>query len=169
MVISIMMELFAKGDIQKIIKMNVAPVFIIDDDKEELEMATEIWKKLKFTHPLEVFSNPQNLIDRLREDVNPFIIICDVNLHKMDGFTLREKLAEEAVLSYKSIPFVFWSTTASNEQIKKAYDTGGHGFFLKGESYMKIQESLEIIMTYWTASKAPVPPLSLANTEEKAR
>jgi hypothetical protein len=73
----------------------------------------------------------------------------------MDGFALKQKLAEEAALSYKSIPFVFWSTTASNDQIKKGYDSGGHGFFIKGVSYAEIKESLNLIMTYWRTSKSP--------------
>lgn len=126
-------------------------------------MAQEIWQELNFKNSLEVFSSPEQLLSRIRENINPFIIICDVNLRRMDGFTLREKLSEETTLSYKSIPFVFWSTTASNEQIKKAYDIGGHGFFFKGENYTQIKESLNIIMSYWTASKAPIVPPAMAH------
>lgn len=149
--------------------MNVAPVFIVDDDKEELEMAEEIWKDLDYENPLEVFSKPQDLLTRLSENINPFIIICDVNLHQMSGVALRQKLAEEAELSYKSIPFIFWSTMATNEQIKKAYDSGAHGFFLKGESYAQIKDSLETIMRYWTASKSPVVPNSLAAADREKK
>jgi CheY-like chemotaxis protein len=138
--------------------MNNAPVFIIDDDIEELEIAKEIWHELNFINPLELFSDPQDLINRLKQDINPFIIICDVNLHTIDSFTLRQELSEETDLSYKSIPFVFWSISASNDQIKKAYDIGGHGFFLKGQTYTQIKDSLNIIMSYWTASKVPTIP-----------
>jgi FixJ family two-component response regulator len=141
--------------------MTNSPVFIIDDDNEELEMVKEIWSELQFTNELELFSDPFKLMHRLGDDkVNPFIIICDVNLQKLDGFTLRQKLSDDVKLSYKSIPFVFWSTTASNEQIKKAYDSGGHGFFIKGSSYKEIKDSLNVIMTYWKASKSPVLPSS---------
>lgn len=139
------------------------PVFIIDDDPDELEIAQEVWQELGFKNSLEVFFKPQDLIDRLAEKVNPFIIICDVNLHGMDGFTLRQRLCEEVALSYKSIPFIFWSTAASNEQIKRAYDIGGHGFFLKGSTYPEIKDSLNVIMSYWTKAKAPALPHSLAN------
>jgi CheY-like chemotaxis protein len=135
------------------------PVFIIDDDVEELELIEEIWEELKFKNKLEVFSDTDNFFERLQQgNVNPFIIISDVNLPKIDGFALREKLAEQDSLRYKSIPFVFWSTSASNEQIKKAYDSGGHGFFFKGANYNEIKDSLNIIMVYWKASKAPTVP-----------
>jgi CheY-like chemotaxis protein len=147
--------------------MNDAPVFIIDDDPDELEIAQEIWPELGFNHPLEVFSQPEDLIRRLREKINPFLIICDVNLRKMDGFALRKKLTEETALSYKSIPFVFWSTTASDDQIKRGYDSGGHGFFIKGTNYIEIKESLKLIMAYWTESKAPNLPQSTVGSSEK--
>ena len=148
--------------------MNSAPVFIVDNDRDELDIIEEIWKELDFENALELFSNPQDLIRRLNQTINPFIIICDVNLHNLDGFTLRQKLSEETALSYKSIPFVFWSTTASNDQIKTAYDLGGHGFFLKGGNYKEIKESLTTIMTYWKASKAPTLPAALAGQIKNA-
>jgi CheY-like chemotaxis protein len=135
--------------------MKNAPVFVIDDDLEELEMIQDIWQDLNFTNKLETFSSIDQMIDRLKENINPFIIISDVNLPKIDGFALKQLLAEEPDVKYKSVPFVFWSTTASDEQIKKAYDACGHGFFIKGSTYTEIKDSLNIIMSYWHNSKAP--------------
>ena len=83
--------------------MNNAPVFIIDDDSEELEMIQDIWQDLDFANKLETFSSSDQLIERLKENVNPFIIISDVNLPKIDGFELRQRLAEAPEMRYKSI------------------------------------------------------------------
>lgn len=138
--------------------MNKSPVFIIDDDLEELDIAKEVWSELGCEHPLEVFSKIKDLEERLSEKVNPFIIICDVNLQPIDGFALREKLMKDDSVNYKSIPFVFWSTSASESQIRRAYDSGGHGFFLKGKTFAEVKKSIEIILAYWTASETPSSP-----------
>jgi CheY-like chemotaxis protein len=135
--------------------MDNTPVFIIDDDLDELEIVKDVWPELGLPLPLEVFSDIEHLLKRIRERVNPFIVISDVNLRPVDGFTLREKLMGEDSLRYKSIPFVFWSTAASENQIRKAYDSGGHGFFLKGKTFAEVKESLGLILAYWTASKTP--------------
>ena len=111
--------------------MNNAPIFIVDDDLDELEIVQEIWDELGIENQLEIFTNPEELVTRLGQRVNPFLIISDVNLPKIDGFELRKLLAQEPTLSIKSIPFIFWSSTASDAQIKKAYDSGGHRFFFK--------------------------------------
>lgn len=133
------------------------PIFIVDDDYEEREIIEEIWKELNVENPVLFFESGKAVLDHLQRDpTNPFLIICDVNLPQMDGYELRQVFTNEHSLHYKSIPFVFWSTAASNEQIKKAYDFGVHGFFFKGRSYSEIRDSLRTIISYWKSSKVPV-------------
>ena len=133
------------------------PIFIVDDDFEEREIIQEIMTELEVINPVLFFETGYAVLDHLEKDpTNPFMIICDVNLPQMDGFALRQRFTEENSLHYKSVPFIFWSTTASNEQIKRAYDCGVHGFFFKGHNYREIKESLNTIITYWKIAKAPV-------------
>lgn len=73
----------------------------------------------------------------------------------MDGLELKKRVLEDGNLYYKSIPFVFWSTQASKEQIKRFYDLCGNGFFLKGNSVEKIKSSLAVIVEYWRNSLVP--------------
>ncbi len=137
--------------------MNNRPVFIVDDDFEEREIIQEIWRELDIENPVLFFDSGHAVLDHLQRDpTNPFLIICDVNLPQMNGLELRQVFTNEHSLHYKSIPFVFWSITASNEQIKKAYDYGAHGFFFKGRNYAEIKQSLDTITSYWRSSKAPV-------------
>jgi CheY-like chemotaxis protein len=129
----------------------------VDDDFEEREIIEEIWGELDIANPLLFFESGKAVLEHLQRDpTNPFLIICDVNLPQMDGYELRQKFTNEHSLHYKSIPFVFWSTAASNEQIKKAYDYGVHGFFFKGRNYAEMKDSLKTIMSYWKTSKVPV-------------
>lgn len=133
------------------------PVFIVDDDIEERDIIIEILEELNVQNPILFFETGHAVLEHIENDpTNPFMIICDVNLPQMDGYTLRQKFTDENSLHYKSIPFIFWSTTASNDQIKKAYDYGAHGFFFKGHTYAEIKESLSTIFNYWMSSKSPV-------------
>ena len=137
--------------------MNNGPVFIVDDDLEEHEIIQDVWKELDVKNSLIFFQSASALLEHLKkESTKPFIIICDVNLPQMDGFELRQKISDHENIHYKGIPFVFWSTAASNEQIKRAYDYGAHGFFLKGHNYSQIKQSLNTIINYWKTSKAPL-------------
>jgi DNA-binding NarL/FixJ family response regulator len=96
------------------------------------------------------------MIEHLRyAERAPFIIICDVNLPKMDGFELRKKLLETGSRKFRSVPFIYWSTYASDAQILKAYDLSAHGFFIKGTNFNEMKESFEYIIKYWTKSMMP--------------
>lgn len=137
--------------------MNTAPILIVEDDLEDREFIQEAWNELEFKNELIFFNSGTELIDHLtKEKTIPFLIISDVNLHKMDGFKLKEKLLEDESLNHKSVPFVFFSNIAANAQIKKSYDLGGHGFFVKGTNIKEIKNTLGRIVKYWQISQAPL-------------
>jgi DNA-binding NarL/FixJ family response regulator len=113
-------------------------------------------KELKLTNKLIFFHTADELLHELKNNSTvPFIIISDINLPKIDGFQLRQKILEQTEVTDKSVPFIFWSTTASEAQIKKAYDLSAHGFFLKGRSYKEIKEGINEIIKYWSRSLSP--------------
>lgn len=56
---------------------------------------------------------------------------------------------------FNSVPFIFWSTTASEAQITQAYKLAVHGFFIKEISYEEIKKTFIDIINYWVRSKMP--------------
>lgn len=136
--------------------MNTNPIYIVDDDEDDREIITEAVAELGLVNELKFFYTAEAVLNELRKsDIVPFIIISDINLPAMDGFTLREKILSETVMSDKSIPFIFWSTTASEVQVKRAYDLSAHGFFIKGRTFNELKKELGEIISYWSKSLAP--------------
>jgi CheY-like chemotaxis protein len=137
--------------------MQAAPIFIVDDDEDDKEIVELIWRGLPYENQLVFFSNGEDVLKYIKTcDTNPFLILCDVNIPKMDGFELKKKLLEDKNLKYISIPFIFWSSQVSTAQIKKSYDLGGNGFFLKENKMDYIKTFLSSIMEYWIKSKTPM-------------
>ena len=136
--------------------MNQGPVLIVSDDTDDRELLLDAWNDLGFENSLIFFSKGEDVLDYLKSDKPvPFLILCDVNLKLMNSFKLKEKILEDSIINYKSIPFIFWSTEASKAQIQKAYDLGGNGFFLKDNTYKGLQDSLSDIVGYWSKSIVP--------------
>ena len=112
--------------------MNSAPILIVDDDTDDQDLLQAAWKELEYENELLFFSTGEEVLTYLQEEKRtPFLILCDVNIPKMDGFQLKAKLLQDTQMNYKSIPFVFWSSLASTAQIQRSYDLGGNGFFVK--------------------------------------
>lgn len=119
------------NDLQKM-PMQQGPIWIVDDDEEDHELVQDIFKELDFNDELALFKSGEDLIARLEQSGEaPFIIISDVNLPRMDGFELRELLLSRPNKKFHSVPFIFWSTRASEAQIQHAYELKAHGFFIK--------------------------------------
>ena len=136
--------------------MNTAPILIVDDDDDDRQLLQDAWTELGFPNTLFFFNAGEEVLNYLStEKTIPFLILCDVNIPKMDGFELKAKLLEDASMNYVSIPFVFWSAEVSKKQIQKAYDLGVNGFFVKGSSFEEIKQSLVDIVNYWQKSKVP--------------
>lgn len=131
-------------------------IWIVDDDKEDQELMADIFKELNLPNSVEFFNDGPGLLKKLDEvDVAPFIIISDVNLPKMNGFELRENLLKSSNNKFHSVPFIFWSSKASEAQIRKAYQLSVHGFFIKEPRYQDWKTSLMNIIQYWRKSQTP--------------
>jgi len=138
--------------------MQPGPVYMVSADDDDQTILREVWKELEYENELLCFTTGEDALQRVRTDpVVPFIIFSDVNLPRMDGFEFKKQLYESSNrhINYKSIPFVFWSTQASKQQIQKAYDLGGNGFFIKDNTIAELKQSLSEIMNYWQKSKVP--------------
>ena len=136
--------------------MKTNPIYIVDDDKDDEDLIEEAIRELGYQNELKFFHSGDEILKELKSnDVVPFIILSDINLPKMDGFKLREKILKESPVADKSIPFIFWSTTASTAQVKKAYDLSAHGFFLKGASFNQLKKERDEIIKYWADALTP--------------
>ena len=131
-------------------------IWIIDDDRDDHELVLEIIAELQIPNKVKFFDGAEPFLKQLQEvPIAPFIILCDVNLPGTDGFQVREKMLKEANKKYHSVPFIFWSSTASERQIEKAYKLHAHGFFVKETNYNEWKESFITIIKYWRKSNMP--------------
>jgi CheY-like chemotaxis protein len=131
-------------------------VWIVDDDTDDHEMIRYLFNELNWSYPLELFETAEHLLEMLeKSETAPFIIISDVNLPKMDGFTLRKQMLQIPNNKFHSVPFIFWSTSFSEAQVRQAYKLMAHGFFRKEPNFELWRLSLTRIIEYWMSSVVP--------------
>ena len=65
----------------------------------------------------------------------PFLILSDINLPKMNGVKLRENIHNNEQLRLKCIPYLFFTTSADQRSVIDAYAHSIQGFFTKPSSY----------------------------------
>jgi CheY-like chemotaxis protein len=132
------------------------PIIIIDDDEDDHYFFKKIFQKLNTLNELIFFSNGHEALEFLKtSEVTPFLVLCDINMPLMNGLELRRHMNEDTGLQGRSIPFIFFSTAASRDQVQAAYNLKVQGFFLKGQSFDEIEVTLRSIVDYWKLCKFP--------------
>jgi CheY-like chemotaxis protein len=95
------------------------PLIIVEDDPDDQNLIQEILDLLKVKNRFYFFTNGKQALDHLRsEGEQPFLILCNINLPIINGLELRAAIEKILTLKRKSIPFVFFSTTAERTTSK---------------------------------------------------
>src|SRR6478609_6429345 len=118
------------------------PVILIEDDMDDQEILMDVFKKLQYPNEMLCFADGIKAFDFLdQSEVTPFIILCDVNLPKLDGFALRDKIKMDARLHVRCIPYLFFTTPVSQSAGIQAYSLSVQGIFLKQTKMEEIEKT----------------------------
>lgn len=132
------------------------PVIIIEDDKDDEMILREVFAKLGYSNEPIFFSDGQAALDYLNStNVVPFLILSDINLPKLDGFELRNKVKMDAKLQLKCIPYLFFTTASTQKAVIDAYSLSVQGFFVKQNSTRELEKTIAVIMDYWKRCASP--------------
>src|SRR5688500_2653945 len=99
---------------------HTAPIVIIDDDDEDLEMIQQAFQELKVENEVVIFNDGFKFLDFIRATQNKiFFILCDINMSKIGGLELKAQIYEDEALRLKCVPFLFMSTSRASDEIMK--------------------------------------------------
>lgn len=134
----------------------LGPIVVIEDDIDDQEMLQSIFNNLDYKNKIIFFTDGNLALEYLNNaDVQPFLILSDVNMPKIDGFSLRNKVFMNEQLQTKCIPYLFFTTSASKKAVMDAYSLSVQGFFVKPNSIAGLQNTIRKIVEYWQECIAP--------------
>ena len=132
------------------------PIIIIEDDLDDQQFLAEVFEQLQYPNEIIFFGDGEQALNYLTATtVEPFIIFSDINMPKLNGIELRAKVHENEDLRMKSIPYLFFSTTAEQKHVIDAYSKSVQGFFVKPSDFIKMKEMIKNIVEYWNNCVSP--------------
>ena len=139
---------------------NMGDIIVIEDDADDRDFLMNAYDVLaaekNYRNKLVVLDDSTTVVDYLRSyKAKPFIIISDINMPKIDGFTLRDLIFNDPALSNFCVPYVFLTTTDNPKYIREAYKLSVQGYFIKPTGFREYVNMLDRIMGYWEKSAAP--------------
>jgi len=133
------------------------PIIIIEDDSDDRQLLTVAYEELGFKNELVFCEDGEKALDYLiKTPVEPFIILSDIDMPKLNGMALREQVHNNEDLRVKCIPYLFFTTVADQKRIIEAYSKSIQGFFIKPNSLEKLKSTIKKIVEYWQECESPV-------------
>jgi CheY-like chemotaxis protein len=132
------------------------PILLIEDDADDVSFISQIITGLDLKNEIINLKNGHVALEFLRQTKKqPLIILCDINMPVMSGLKLREEINNDEALKRKAIPFVFFSTSATEREVREAYDMTVQGYFQKADDVDYMRQHLKLILDYWCECKHP--------------
>jgi CheY-like chemotaxis protein len=131
-------------------------IIIIEDDTGDQIILEEIFEELNYENQIIFFEDSEEALEFLQNTkIEPFLVLSDINMPKLNGMELREKIFNNEDLRQKSIPYLFFSTSAEQEHVVDAYSRSVQGFFIKSNNYKEIKNTIVKIVEYWQDCESP--------------
>lgn len=116
-------------------------IVIADDDPDDRNLASIVFKELNLIHIVDFVTDGQELIDSLTKKVNsksalPDVVLLDLNMPKKDGRTALKEIKSNPNLQHLNV--IIFSTSSSDEDIKYTLALGAKNYIIKPSGYTEL-------------------------------
>ncbi len=134
---------------------NISPVLLVEDDAVDVMTVKRCFKQLKISNQLLIANNGEEALQLLTQThlMRPCIILLDINMPKMNGLELLNRL--KSSLKLKKIPVVMLTSSKEESDVDQCFELGIAGYIVKPIEYPKFVEIIELLCTYWSKSELP--------------
>jgi CheY-like chemotaxis protein len=110
-------------------------IALADDDADDQALFDQALKQVNKDAELTIFNDGQELMQSLLQEnaVLPDIVFLDLSMPKKGGIECLEEIRGHKLL--KGLPVVILTTSANQEDIKRAYDNNACLFFNKPDNH----------------------------------
>lgn len=131
---------------------NPVPILLLEDSEIDVEIVKRILKKAKIENPLFVAEDGVQALEILNshnDSQKPFLILVDINMPRMDGFTFLETIRNNESLN-KNVAFML-TTSSREEDMERAYSLNAAGYVVKDD----INQLGDMLSEYLDISRFP--------------
>ena len=134
-------------------------VVLVEDDSAHAHLIMRGFKQLGLREEIRRFNDGSDALDYLKQCARetpangstalPALILLDLRLPTIDGWTVLKKL--KACRELSSVPVAILSTSDTAEDKSRAEESGADGYFTKPWGFDKLCRMLEEMHARWLA------------------
>ncbi|MEC9396918.1 MAG: response regulator [Myxococcota bacterium] len=131
-------------------------VLLIDDDLGDTLLLKKLIHAQAPDATIEIEQDPETALQKLEVCAArnlrelPDVILLDINMPRMNGFELKQRLSEISTLN--TIPVIFLTTSSAPSDIDNAYKLGGNAYLTKPGDLGGMRRVVESFSAFWLRS-----------------
>ncbi|MFP8952657.1 response regulator [Natrialbaceae archaeon A-arb3/5] len=138
-------------------------ILLVEDNPGDVRLTQEAFKGIDAETEFHIVTDGEEAMDYVRGESGdesstyPDMILLDLNLPRVDGFTILEILGNE--LDYPPPPVLILSSSKSEEDITESYDRAANAYLTKPDSPDEFSSMAQAIEDFWidSARHPPAP------------
>lgn len=119
---------------------------LIEDNLDDINFIKQAYKTFKDDFQLDVAQNYEQAFAKL-EKQDYFLIVLDINLPKMNGLNILEKIKLNS--KTKNIPVCILTTSKFSKDIEEAYQKGCNAYIEKPFNFKDFISTVDSLFTFW--------------------
>lgn len=127
------------------------PILLVEDNPLDVDLTLRAFQRRKLANPIVVARDGEEALAWVPRwesgEIQPAVILLDLNLPRVDGLTVLRTLKDHIVL--RRIPVVVLTTSKEDSDIQSAYDLGVNSYIVKPVDFDNFMDVAQQIELYW--------------------
>ncbi len=135
-------------------------ILLVDDNLGDVVLTKEALGKASFDNHVSIARDGVEALEFLRRIKNysdaprPDLMLLDINMPRKDGCEVLAEIRRDSAL--KSLPVVIFTSSESEEDIRRAYALGANCYVTKPADIDEMEMVVQAIQQFWlTIAKLP--------------
>lgn len=132
---------------------------LVEDDEDHAELIRQSFSLERLANRIDHVTNGEDALDflknvgRFAESVRPHVVLLDLNLPRMSGLDVLERIKDDPKL--RQIPVVMLTTSEAPADRARAYEHNANSFVTKPIGFEQLQQVVRQLELYWTICNQP--------------
>ena len=128
-------------------------ILLVEDNPGDVRLIQEAMKESKILYSIYVGKDGQEALDFLykngdyKDSPKPDLVLLDLNLPKVSGQEVLEKIKNDSTLS--KIPVIILTTSKADEDVLKSYELHANCFITKPADFEQFIHVINTIQNFW--------------------
>ena len=124
-------------------------ILLVEDNIIEILKLKRAIENLGMNHEVLEAENGEIALDSIKQqEINPDIVLLDLNMPKMNGLEFLAIVRNDE--SMRHLPIIILSTSNNDRDFMEAYKLGVSGYILKPLKYDDYVKKIEYTLQYWS-------------------